>query len=41
MTMNVMTKILKKHGVVQFDPLGEPFDPNFHEALFVMPLTGD
>ena len=41
MTMKVMTKILKKHDVVEFNPMGDKFDPNMHEALFVMPLTGD
>ena len=36
-----MHKILKKHDVVEYDPMGDQFDPNKHEALFVIPQTGD
>ena len=36
MTSEVMDKILLKFDVKQFDPLGEEFDPNNHEAMFVM-----
>jgi molecular chaperone GrpE len=35
MTSSVMDKVLNKFGVVQFDPKGEKFDPNKHEAVFV------
>jgi molecular chaperone GrpE len=31
-----MDKVLKKFGVVQVDPKGEKFDPNVHEAVFVI-----
>src|SRR5260370_20456203 len=27
-------KILERHGVKSFDPLGAKFDPNFHQAIF-------
>jgi molecular chaperone GrpE len=37
MTNTVMDNILKRFGVIQFDPTGEKFDPNIHEAVFVMP----
>lgn len=37
MTNTVMDKTLKKFGVVQFNPEGEKFDPNHHEAVFVVP----
>ena len=30
-------KVLEKHGVEKFDPLGEKFDPNLHQAMFEMP----
>lgn len=30
----------EKHGLVQIDPAGEKFDPNYHEAMFEMPGTG-
>ena len=32
-----MDKVLGKFDVTQFDPLGETFDPNIHEAIFVIP----
>ncbi len=34
MTQNIMTKILGKHGVSEYSPVGEKFDPNLHEAVF-------
>ena len=36
MTNTVMDKVLKKFGVVQINPEGEKFDPNHHEAVFVL-----
>ena len=39
MTSEVMDKILSKFDVVQFEPLGEKFDPNIHEAVFVIPQS--
>lgn len=30
-------KILKDAGLEQVDPIGKPFDPNFHEALMSQP----
>ena len=29
-----LQKVLKKNGVDQIDPLGQMFDPVFHEAMF-------
>ncbi|KAJ9106018.1 hypothetical protein QFC19_003354 [Naganishia cerealis] len=37
MTRGELLKTLAKHGVVPFNPLGEKFDPNKHEALFQAP----
>lgn len=37
MTTEVMDKILGKFEVVQFSPQGEKFDPNYHDAIFVIP----
>jgi molecular chaperone GrpE len=37
MTSKVMDKVLSKFDVTQFDPIGEPFDPNIHDAVFMMP----
>lgn len=31
---------LKSHGVVSFDPTGEKFNPNEHEAMFQAPVPG-
>ena len=28
---------MKQFGIEELDPLGEPFDPNFHEAMTVQP----
>lgn len=33
-------KVLKRHGVVPFNPVGEQFDPNLHEALYQAPVPG-
>ncbi|CDW83210.1 protein grpe [Stylonychia lemnae] len=37
MTSSVMDNTLKRFGVIQFDPKGEKFDPNLHEAVFTIP----
>jgi len=37
MTSHVMDSCLKRFGVVQFSPMGEKFDPNFHEGIFTLP----
>lgn len=37
MTRDVFEKTLKKHGIEKLDPIGEPFDPNKHEATFELP----
>ena len=39
MTTEVMDKVLGKFDVVQFDPLGEKFDPNLHDAIFMIPQS--
>jgi molecular chaperone GrpE len=33
MTLNGLLDSLKKYGVVPIESLGEPFDPNFHQAV--------
>lgn len=40
MTKKEILKVLKRHGVVAFDPTGEQFDPNRHEALYQAPVPG-
>lgn len=37
MTRNVFEKTLTNHGIEKIDPMGEPFDPNTHEAAFEIP----
>lgn len=37
MTTKVMDKTLGKFNVTEMNPLGEKFDPNDHEAIFMMP----
>ena len=36
-TDNILISILEKEGVTKYDPLGDPFDPNLHMALFQVP----
>ncbi len=36
-----MDSCLKRFHVVQFEPVGEKFDPNLHEAIFTLPEAGD
>ena len=37
MTSTVMDSTLKRFNVTQFDPKGEKFDPNIHEAIYTIP----
>jgi molecular chaperone GrpE len=37
LTTRDLTAALGRHGVKKLDPLGEKFDPNFHQAMFEMP----
>lgn len=41
MTESVLLKVFEKHGLVKIDPLGEKFDPNFHEAMFRIPADAE
>jgi molecular chaperone GrpE len=34
MTRNGLSNVLKKHGVVEYNPLKEEFNPHKHEAVF-------
>lgn len=35
-----LLKSFEKHGIRKLEPLGEPFDPNFHEVMFEAPIPG-
>jgi molecular chaperone GrpE len=37
MTERSMLGALERHGVRKLDPVGEKFDPNFHQAMFEVP----
>jgi molecular chaperone GrpE len=37
LTERELIKALEKNGVRQFDPRGEKFDPNLHQAMFEVP----
>lgn len=36
MTEKELQSTLERHGVRRIDPLGQPFDPNHHQAMFEM-----
>lgn len=38
MTESELLKALKRHGVERYNPEGEVFDPNKHQALFQAPI---
>lgn len=42
MTSQILMQTLRKHGLERFDPSekGEKFDPNVHEAAFMMGVEG-
>jgi molecular chaperone GrpE len=37
LTERELLKVLEKHGVRKFEPKGEKFDPNFHQAMYEVP----
>ena len=37
LTLKMLLDALKKHGVEQLDPVGEPFNPQEHEAMSMQP----
>ena len=37
LTERELAKVLEKHGVKKFDPLGQKFDPNLHQAMYEIP----
>ena len=40
MTHRMLLQTLAKYHVTPFDPTGEAFDPNMHEALYQAPIPG-
>ncbi|MDW5315114.1 nucleotide exchange factor GrpE [Rhizobium sp. PL01] len=39
MTERAMLSALERHGVQKLEPIGQKFDPNFHQAMFEVPNT--
>lgn len=37
LTERELLKVLEKNGVKKFDPLGQKFDPNVHQAMYEVP----
>lgn len=40
MTQKTLDACFKRFGMSQYDPIGEKFDPNLHEALFKVKIDG-
>jgi molecular chaperone GrpE len=40
MTESILLQTLQKHGLERFDPSGEKFNPNEHDATFMAPQAG-
>ena len=40
MTESILMDTLRKHGLERFDPDGEKFNPNEHDATFMAPQAG-
>jgi molecular chaperone GrpE len=39
-TERELFKVLERHGITRFDPLGEKFDPHMHEAMVKVDVPG-
>jgi molecular chaperone GrpE len=39
-TERELHKVLERHGITRFDPLGEKFDPHMHEAMVKVDVPG-
>ncbi len=40
LTDRQLLSLFEKHGIKRVAPMGEPFDANFHQAMFEVPGTG-
>jgi molecular chaperone GrpE len=38
-TLKLLTATLERFGIAEIDPLGEPFDPDMHEAISLQPAS--
>lgn len=39
LTLRMLEKVMQDHGLVIIDPAGQPFDPELHEAMTVLPAA--
>ena len=39
MTRRELLNVFERHGIKRVDPLGEKFDPHFHQAMFEVPTN--
>ncbi len=39
-TERELLRSFEKNGIQKTDPIGQPFDPNFHEVMFETPIPG-
>jgi molecular chaperone GrpE len=37
LTERELMKVMEKHGITRFDPQGQKFDPNLHQAMMQVP----
>ena len=39
MTRRELLNVFERHGITRVDPVGEKFDPHFHQAMFEVPTN--
>lgn len=41
MTNRELLNVFERYGITRLDPVGEKFDPHYHQAMFEVPTNGD
>ncbi len=41
MTNRELLNVFERHGITRIDPMGEKFDPHYHQAMFEVPTNED
>jgi molecular chaperone GrpE len=41
MTNRELLNVFERHGITRIDPIGEKFDPHYHQAMFEVPTNED
>jgi molecular chaperone GrpE len=39
MTRRELLNVFERHGIKRIDPVGEKFDPHYHQAMFEVPTN--